>query len=150
MALTLVEQSLMFSRRKPRTLFAFPAVIAVCLDHVRLQWLRRQGIYLCRMFIAFCYGWHTMFHGTVWFLWHYSDGCALSWIKFHLPVFLPLFQWWQIWLESLLVSVSSDALKEEAVIWNSLVWEEHTTFGRSLIYKRKRRGSKTVPWGTKV
>ena len=37
MALTLVEQSLMFRRRKPRTLFAFPAIIAVCLDHVRLS-----------------------------------------------------------------------------------------------------------------
>ena len=37
MALTLVEQSLMFCRRKPRTLFSFPAVIAVCLDHVRLS-----------------------------------------------------------------------------------------------------------------
>ena len=32
-----VEQLLMFCRRKPRTLFAFPAVIAVCLDHVRLS-----------------------------------------------------------------------------------------------------------------
>ena len=29
--------SLMFRRRKPRTLFSFPAVIAVCLDHVRLS-----------------------------------------------------------------------------------------------------------------
>ena len=37
MALSLVEQSLMFHRRKPRTLFAFPAIIAVCLDHVRLS-----------------------------------------------------------------------------------------------------------------
>ena len=55
MALTLVEQSLMFRRRKPRTLFAFPVVIAVCLDHVRLS-VRRQGTYLCRMFLAFCYG----------------------------------------------------------------------------------------------
>ena len=36
MALTLVEQSLMFCRRKPRSLLAFPTVIAVCLDHVRL------------------------------------------------------------------------------------------------------------------
>ena len=36
MALILVEQSLMFCRRKPRTLFDFPAIIAVCLDHVRL------------------------------------------------------------------------------------------------------------------
>ena len=35
MALTLVEQ--MFCRRKPRTLFAFSVVIAVCLDHVRLS-----------------------------------------------------------------------------------------------------------------
>ena len=32
-----VEQSLMFPRRKPRTLFAFLAVIVVCLDHVRLS-----------------------------------------------------------------------------------------------------------------
>ena len=23
-------------------------------------------------------------------------GCALSWIKFHLPVLLPLFQWWHL------------------------------------------------------
>ena len=30
------------------------------------QWLRRQGI-LYRMFLAFCYGCHTMFHGPVWF-----------------------------------------------------------------------------------
>ena len=37
MALTLLELSLMFRRRKPRTLFAFPAVRAVCLDHVRLS-----------------------------------------------------------------------------------------------------------------
>ena len=37
MALTLVEQSLMFRRKKPRILFAFPAVIAVRLDHVRLS-----------------------------------------------------------------------------------------------------------------
>ena len=37
MALTLVELSLMFRCRKPRALFAFPTVIAVCLDHVRLS-----------------------------------------------------------------------------------------------------------------
>ena len=37
MALTLVELSLMFCRRKPRTLFDFPAIIAVCFDHVRLS-----------------------------------------------------------------------------------------------------------------
>ena len=68
MALTLVEQSLLFRRKKPRTLFAFAAVIAVCLDHVRLSViLRRQSIYLCRMFLAFFYGQHTMFHGPVWF-----------------------------------------------------------------------------------
>ena len=67
MALTSVEQPLMYRRRKPRTLVAFPAVIAVCLDHVKLAVIGRQGIYLCRMFLAFCYGWRTMFHGPVWF-----------------------------------------------------------------------------------
>ena len=46
MTLTLVEQSLMFRRRNPRPLFTFPAVIAVCLDRVRLSWLRRQLRYL--------------------------------------------------------------------------------------------------------
>ena len=33
---------------------------------------------------------------------------------------------------------------------NSLVREERTTSGRSLMYERKRRGSRRVPWGTKV
>ena len=37
MALTLVELSLMFHRRKPRTLLAFPAIIAICLDHGRFS-----------------------------------------------------------------------------------------------------------------
>ena len=37
MALTLVEQSFMFRCRKPRTLFASTAVIAICLNNVRLS-----------------------------------------------------------------------------------------------------------------
>ena len=144
MVLTLDEQSLMFCRRKPRSLLAFPTVIAYVLTTLDCQWLRCQGIYLCWMFLAFCYGWHTMFHDPVFF-WHYSDGpgcdcCALSCIKFHLPVFLPLFQWWQIWLESLLVSVSSDALKEEAVICEQLGMRGADDIWKIIkIWKKKKR-----------
>ena len=39
-------------------------------------------------------------------------------------------------------------LKRRQSSANSLVQEECTTSGRSLMYERKRRGPRTVPWGT--
>ena len=58
---------MMFRRMKPRTLFAFPAIIAVCLDHIRssvvetLMYLLVSNVSSILLWIVY-----TMFHRAVW------------------------------------------------------------------------------------
>ena len=90
MALTLIEQSLKFRRRKP---IAFSAIIVVFLDHVRLSVIETPRYLLvsdvCSVLLWIAY---DASRASLFFLWHYSRGCALSWIKVHLPILLSLLQ----------------------------------------------------------
>ena len=61
MALTLVEQSFMFRSRKPRTLFASTAVIAICLNNVRLSAIEMPRNLLLSD-VPIHYRWYATFH----------------------------------------------------------------------------------------
>ena len=91
----MVDQSMIFLRRKPRTLFAFPAVVAVCLDRVKLKVIETSRYLLVSdasrilLWIVYDASWADLvFFGLTLIL---TNGCAHSWIKFHMPV-LPLLQ----------------------------------------------------------
>ena len=78
------------------------------------------------------------FTGQFGFLWHYSDDCALSWIKFHQQSSHSSRDDRSDWRACWSVSVVM-LLKRRQSFANSLVREERTTFGRSLMYERKRK-----------
>ena len=141
MALTLVEQSLMFCRRKPRTLFSFPAVIAVCLDHVRLSVIEMPRYLLVSdvSSILLCMAYNVSQASLVFF--------GITLMAVHFPGLNSICQsfshcssddrsdWRACWSLSVVM-----LLRKRQSSANSLVWEERTTSRKLLIYESKRRG----------
>ena len=147
MALTMVEQSLMFHRRN---VYVFPAVIAVCLDHVGLSVIETLTYLLVSDVSSIL-------------LWMAYDVLWASLVFFGITLMAVLFpglnsicqsfshcssddrsDWRACWPLSLVM-----LLKRRQLSANSLVQEERTTSGRSIMYERKGRGRRTVLWCTR-
>ena len=80
---------------------------------------------------------------------HDADNVAFAWVKFHLPGVLPFLQRVKVFLkQGLVLLVFNSSVQKAVVRKKSLALECLTILGRSLIYVNKRRGPRTVPWGT--
>ena len=130
--------------------FEVPGNINMLLSYA---WVRH--LFMChtqtmyREFQVFCMGEVLLFTQIllVMFVFLPLLWWLCSFLEFHLPVLLPLLQWWHIWQNNLLVSVSSDALKQEAVVCEQLgTWGMYDIW-KILMYEILRRGLRSVSCG---
>ena len=140
-----VEQSLMFRCRKPRTLFAFPAVISVCLDHVKLSVIEtpRYQLVLDVSSILLLMVYNVSRASLIFF------GIALMAVPF--PGLNSICQsfyhcssedrsdWRPCW--SMSVLLSNDALKEEAVVCEQLRTRRVYDIWKIINVRKEKEGS---------